>query len=151
MSAQRDTNVRREKYETAKEAAIVWNKKYTDAREQNHELGRELSKAKTLHRELQKQIQLLHGDVKRWKKCSEDLPDPDHVIELESALKTSRREHVELESKYMAKLAAADREKLLMEGRIEQLQESRTDLKERYAELKEDYRDQKRWARDRKE
>jgi predicted nuclease with TOPRIM domain len=48
------------------------------------------------------------------------------------------------------KIANLERDKILLEGRVQQLEDSCKDWKERYTELKQDYRDMQKW-RDKKE
>lgn len=130
-------NVSREKYEKAKEAVHVWHKKYQDA--------------DVLIKELKAQISTLEKESERWRKLSEELPDNDMLEELENENKTFRREvrglkkdRVELTEKYRSTIAKLEREKLLSDGRIQQLEEAKKDLKERYTDLKQDYRELQR-------
>ena len=46
--------------------------------------------------------------------------------------------------------ATLERDLILKDGKIQQLDESRKDLKERYRELKEDFREQQKWLRSNK-
>lgn len=48
------------------------------------------------------------------------------------------------------KIANLERDKILLEGRISQLEDSCKDWKERYTELKQDYREMQKW-REKKE
>jgi hypothetical protein len=56
-----------------------------------------------------------------------------------------------MEEKYKDKIAILEREKLLSDGKIQQLEEARKDLYERYNDLKQDFREQQRWGHSRKE
>jgi hypothetical protein len=60
--------------------------------------------------------------------------------ELKSDFDTYREQTLEREEKYREKINSLEREKMLMEGKIQVLVESRSDLQERYNELKLDYR-----------
>lgn len=120
-------SVSRQKYEKVKDAAVYWNESYTTARNE---------------------IKTLVKEVAKWKKCSENLPDQSTVDELESIVRSHKKERRELEEKFRDRIYKLEREKLLLEGKNQQLEEAKTDLKERYTELKEDYREQQRWNRE---
>lgn len=129
MSTERDY-VHRDKYERAKEAVIAWKEKYDEA---------------------QVKIGLLETDVMRWKKMSEQLPDPHLVEQLETenrelfrTVRTLKKQINEIEEKYKDKIASLEREKLLADGKVQQLEEAKQDLLERYKDLKQDYREQQR-------
>jgi archaellum component FlaC len=121
------------KYEKAKEAARAWHHMLEIKKKENKELQAELE---------------------RWKKLSNELPDHSTVQDLENenknhikTIKTLKKQLSEIEEKYKDKIALLEREKLLAEGRIQQLEEARKDLQERYSDLKQDFREQQRWVR----
>lgn len=121
------------KYEKAKEAARSWYHMLEIKKKENKELQDELE---------------------RWKKLSNELPDQSTFQELENenknyikTIKTLKKQLSEIEEKYKDKIALLEREKLLFEGRIQQLEEARKDLQERYNDLKQDFREQQRWVR----
>ena len=96
----------------------------------------------------------LQAELERWKKLSNELPDQSTVQDLENenknhikTIKTLKKQLSEIEEKYKDKIAVLEREKLLFEGRIQQLEEARKDLQERYSDLKQDFREQQRWVR----
>lgn len=129
MSTERDY-VHRDKYERAKEAVIGWKEKYDEA---------------------QVKIGLLETDVARWKGMSEQLPDPHLVEQLETenrelfrTVRTLKKQINEIEEKYKDKIASLEREKLLADGKVQQLEEAKQDLLERYKDLKQDFREQQR-------
>lgn len=129
MSTERDY-VHRDKYERAKEAVIAWKEKYDEA---------------------QIKIGLLETDVARWKGMSEQLPDPHLVEQLETenrelfrTVRTLKKQINEIEEKYKDKIASLEREKLLADGKVQQLEEAKQDLLERYKDLKQDFREQQR-------
>jgi predicted nucleic acid-binding Zn-ribbon protein len=137
-------SVSRDKYEKAKEAAVVWYNK--------------LSQSKMDNIQLIDEVKRLGTECERWKKLSEQLPDPNIVEELQNENKTlsktvrSLKKQVgEMEEKYKDKIAILEREKLLSDGKIQQLEEARKDLYERYNDLKQDFREQQRWGHSRKE
>lgn len=139
-----DKYVSRSKYEKAKQAVTAWVEKYEQTQQQHD---------KTIS-VLKDEITKLKGDVNRWKKLSEELPDSELVEELEAENKQHRREIRKLkkelhdtEDRYKDKIVSLEREKLLSDGKIQQLEEIRKDLKERYNELKQDYREASRWNR----
>ncbi len=115
------------KYEKAKNAARSWYNMYMETKEELEKINNENTK--------------LQAEIQRWKKLSEDLPDP----ELESEYKTLKKQFSESEEKYKDKIARLEREKILSEGKIQQLEEARKDLQERYSELKQDFREQQKW------
>lgn len=161
MKKMSDRYVSREKYERAKDAANAWHEKLQEANEQletyeaeNAELASTNAKLARSQKDLQEQIVKLKSEVSRWKKLSEELPDSDLVEELEAESKQHRREirklkkeNHDIEDKYKDRIAKLERERLLSDGRIQQLEEARKDLRERYNDLKQDYREQQRWAR----
>lgn len=124
-------SVSQNKYDKAKEAAKFWHGKLETILEENTFLKKE---------------------VERWKQLSEVLPDPDSIEELQKeakeqgkAIKALKKQNSETEERYKEKIAHLEREKILHEGKIQQLEEARRDLQERYNELKQDYREQYRW------
>jgi t-SNARE complex subunit (syntaxin) len=124
------STVHREKYERVKEAAIAWKNKYDEA---------------------QTKIGLLQSDVDRWKKMAEQLPDPNLIAELETenrelnrTVRAQKKQISDIEEKYKDRVAQLEREKLLADGKIQQLEEAKQDLLERYKDLKQDYREQQR-------
>jgi DNA repair exonuclease SbcCD ATPase subunit len=125
------------KYEKAKESARTWYLLFQEAKENLENAENEIRK--------------LRSDVERWKKLSEQLPDPSIVQDLEQEnrkiIKSLKKQLYETEEKYKDKVAKLEREKILYEGKNQQLEEARKDLQERYSELKQDYREQQRWAR----
>lgn len=118
--------VNREKYQVAKDAATTWHEKLIESKKINSE---QLEKITNLEKE-----------VLRWKNLSEQLPDPEDV-------RTNRHKMKKQLEQYKDKIANLERDKLLLEGKIQQLEESKKDLKERYNELKQDYRDSQKWNR----
>ena len=100
--------------------------------------------------QLKKENDQLHLEVERWKKLSDVLPDPATVDDLEnkiqrysSMVKTLNKQNSELEDKYRDRVAQLERENLLLQGRVQQLEEGRKDLQERYNELRQDMREQR--------
>lgn len=130
-------SVSREKYEKAKNAAVTWHEKYTNSQDQ-------LSALKA-------QIITLKKESERWRKLSEELPDNDLFEELENdnkgfrhEIRTLKKNLTETEKKYSVIITKLERDKMLSDGRIQQLEETKKDLKERYADLKQDYRELQR-------
>lgn len=126
-------SVSRERYEKAKEAAKIWHTMLCKVQEDNDNFQVELEK---------------------WKKLCSELPDKVILEELESSnknlsklVKSLKKQLLDNEENYKNKIANLEREKLLYEGRIQQLEETRKDLQERYNELKQDFREQQRWMR----
>jgi DNA repair exonuclease SbcCD ATPase subunit len=132
-------SVNRDKYEKAKEAAKAWYNILEDT--------------KNKLEDLQAENETLKIECERWKKLSEQLPDPNMVQDLENenknlvkTAKALKKQVSESEEKYRDKIAKLEREKLLSEGKIQQLEEARRDLQERYNDLKQDFREQQRWG-----
>lgn len=126
-------SVRREKYDKAKQAAREWHNLYKESENKINKLLEEQKK--------------LQSEVLRWKKLSEELPDNDQVDDLETENKEQRKtirnlkkDLHNMDEKYKTQIAHLEREKILFEGKIQQLEDARKDLRERYRELKEDYR-----------
>jgi chromosome segregation ATPase len=147
-------SVSRQKYDKAKEAARSWHEALEDSKEKVDELEGDVEDLKQAVVDLKEYNTRLLSEVNRWKKCSEELPDTELVDELETENKNMRRQIRSLkkeirsvEEKFKDRIAKLEREKLLSDGKIQQLEEARKDLKERYSELKQDYREQQRWSR----
>ena len=68
----------------------------------------------------------------------------ERVSYYEKMLKKAKKDFAEREENYKNTISTLQREKILFEGRIQQLEEVRRDLKERYDELKQDYREQRK-------
>lgn len=126
-------SVSREKYEKAKDAATIWHEKYTEAL---------------------KNAEYYQSETERWKGMVSQLPDTQTVEDLEAEnrklsknLRQTTKQLHDVEEKYSDKIARLEREKLLAEGKIQQLEEARKDLQERYNDLKQDYREQQRWGK----
>lgn len=142
-------SVSREKYEKAKEAAKAW---YDILGKTNEKLSEMEVKIDVITEENKK----LQVDCERWKKLSEQLPDPNLVEDLENenkvlskTVKSLKKQLSEVEEKYKDKIARLEREKILSEGKIQQLEDARKDLHERYNDLKQDFREQQRWGQSR--
>ena len=56
-------------------------------------------------------------------------------------LETIVKDFAQKEDKLLEKISRLEREKLLCDGRIQQLEEARKDIQERYNELKQDFRE----------
>lgn len=142
-------SVSREKYEKAKEAAKAW---YDILEETKDKLNESDAKMERVVEENKK----LQIESERWKKLSEQLPDPNLVEDLETEnknlskmVKSLKKQLCEVEEKYKDKIARLEREKILSEGKIQQLEDARKDLHERYNDLKQDFREQQRWGHNR--
>jgi DNA repair exonuclease SbcCD ATPase subunit len=139
-------SVNRDKYEKVKEAAKAW---YTILEETKDMLVQ----SQVENERLAEENKRLQTDCERWKKLSEQLPDPNMVEDLENenknlvkTVRALKKQVTELEEKYKDKIARLEREKLLSEGKIQQLEDARKDLQERYNDLKQDFREQQRWG-----
>lgn len=108
-------SVSREKYERLKMAIYEWNTKYKEEKEKNNILNQRIQ-------ELEKDLEL-----------SRDKEDQE--------IKTLKRAFNEAENKYKDRISHLERDKLLMEGKIQQLEDAKKDLHERYNDLKQDYRE----------
>lgn len=113
-------SVSRDKYERAKEAARAW------------------------HNELIK----LQDEQQKYTHLEEENKSLAQTIrELKRELSDRDKAASETEQKYKDKIASLERDRLLFEGRIQQLEEARRDLQERYNELKQDFREHQKWTR----
>lgn len=133
--------VSREKYEVLKEKAQSWYERSKEFENKNRELSLSLEKS--------------NSEVKRWKNYSENVPDVGDIEELEAENKNNKKtirslqkELQDIREKHASRNASLERDIMLKDGKILQLEEIQKELKERYKELKDDYREQQRWARD---
>lgn len=113
-------SVKKEKYDKAKHAVHAWHDKYEECKNERDALAQQLS----------------------------ELPNNDLVDEYEAELshlkkqiRSLKKELQNSTKKYTERITALEREKILYEGKIQQLEDGKTDLRERYHELKEDYRE----------
>lgn len=113
----------REKYNQAKEVAQTWYEKFLEA---------------------DTKAQDLMDEVERLKELTNNMENEEQVKHYERTIKKLKREYVEKEENYKNIISNLTREKILYEGRIQQLEEARKDLKERYDELKQDFREQRK-------
>ena len=95
-------------------------------------------------------INILTAEVSRWKKLSEQLPDPIEIEELQHTIHELKKQLSDMEDIYKDKITHLERTKLLNEGKIQQLEDAKRDIQERYVELKQDYREQTRWIHEKK-
>ena len=132
-------SVSREKYEKIKQTNFMLQELCDEFTKENASLKKEISNYKKVcdklpdQDELQSELENLHirlQDSKKREKSS-----------LEKLQKDLNREFHDREEKYKDKIAALERDKLLCEGKIQQLEEQCKDLRERYNELKQDYRE----------
>ena len=68
--------------------------------------------------------------------------------QLENDLKTHHKEFKLLKkqiNELKDKIVSLERDNLLKEGKIQQLDETKKDLQERYNDLKQDFREQQKW------
>lgn len=158
------SQVSRSKYDKAKSAAIGWHLQLEENKQKIVLLERELKsirddyeKCKLHNAELKERVAEMldknkncEEEISRWKKLSEALPDQVSLDELEldnrkhlKTIKELKKQLYETEEKYKDKISVLEREKLLHEGRIQQLEEARKDLQDRYSELRQDMREQR--------
>jgi len=137
------SNVSRQKYEKAKSAATVWHDILEETKNRLDETLKELETSREEIKSVKNDNVALKEELKKWKRLSEDLPDPNEMEEVlleNKTLNKTIREMKKQEEKYKDKLSQLERDKLLSEGKIQQLEEARKDMYERYNELKQDYR-----------
>lgn len=131
-------SVRRDKYEKAKEAAKAWYNILNETEEKLENSQDQVDRLIEENHELQ-------TEMERLKK----IPDPDLENQNKNLSKTIRnlnKQLLETEEKYKDKIVKLEREKLLSDGKIQQLEDARKDLQERYNDLKQDFREQQRWG-----
>lgn len=116
-----------DKYEKAKEAARKWHALLEESKAENERLKQE---------------------VLTWKRLCESLPDEEEVKDLNRTIKNLKKELRDSYDKHSQKIALLEREKILLEGKVQQLDDTNRDLRERYADLKQDYREQQKWHRE---
>lgn len=146
-------SVNRNKYEKAKEAAKGWYNILAETKTKLEDSQTEVNSLSSRVEILSEENKRLQTETERWKKLSEQLPDPNMVEDLETenknlskTIRSLRKQLSEADEKYRDKIARLEREKLLSEGKIQQLEEARKDLQERYNDLKQDFREQQRWG-----
>jgi len=83
--------------------------------------------------------------IQEWSEKYEHL-EAEYEAELEcqketkKTIKTLKKELEDSRTKYEKKICDLERDKILAESKLQQIEESRKDLKERYTELKEEYK-----------
>ena len=139
--------VSREKYNNLKEEAKQLSKNCNKMAEKMsiiHELEEELNKFEEKCLILKKENDVLKIDN-----------ESDHELEnvnrsLKKEIKSLKRDNNDLNEKYKNIISQLERDILLKDGKIQRLEESKKDMKDRYNELREDFREQQRWNRDNK-
>ena len=131
------------RYERAKEAARVWHQKYTSEVERSENLAEQLKNT--------------DKEILRWKSLAESLPDDDLIQSLEEnnknlskSVKSLKKRISEIESAHQDAIAKMQRDRIILDGKIQHLEESCRQKQERYDELKEDYRCSQRMLHDTK-
>lgn len=149
-------SISRDKYEKAKEAAKGWYNILTETKNKLEESQTEVNNLLAQREQLSEENRRLQIEMERWKKLSEQLPDPNMVEDLENenknlskTIRNLKKQLSESDEKYRDKIARLEREKILSEGKIQQLEDARKDLQERYNDLKQDFREQQRWGHNR--
>lgn len=146
--------VAREKYDILKEKAQHWYRNSQVLKEKNETFAKINDELEKENADLVTSLEKSNSEIKRWKNYSDNLPDSGLVEELETENKNCRKtirslqkDLKDLTEKYTSKIASLERDIMLKDGKILQLEEVQKDLKERYKELKDDYREQQRWVR----
>ncbi len=128
-------SVSKHRYERAKNAATTWHDLLAETQEK-------LEKMMAENQSLQNKL----TDVPDYAKMNEELEEfKEENRELNKTIKTLKKQLREVDEKYKDKIAKLEREKLLDQGKIQQLEEAHKDLRERYSDLKQDYREQCRF------
>lgn len=86
-----------------------------------------------------------HDSLMEVTNLNEELDKKVNVLETEN--KKLKKDISEIADKYKDRLNELQRDKILLEGKLLQLEETKKDLQERYNELKQDYREQQAWIR----
>jgi chromosome segregation ATPase len=131
------------KCERAKEAARVWHQKYKSELERSEILIEQLKNA--------------DKEISRWKSLAESLPDDDLIQSLEEnnkdlskSVKTLKKRLSDLERVHQDEVAKMQRDRIILDGKIQHLEESCKQKQERYEELRDDYRYSQRMLHDSK-
>ena len=142
--------VSREKYDNLKLKAKQWF-------ENCERLEEKLSIVNDVEEELdtlEEKCRILIDENKELSKYSGNKPDSDLLDELENEnksfrkeIRTLKRENKDIDEKNKTKISQMERDILLKDGKIQRLEETKKDMKERYNELKDDFREQQRWNR----
>lgn len=144
MSRQsRTTNqVPREKYENVKYKGTQWYNECTVLKEKVDKL----TKMNTVLLEQNENL------VEQLKDSNDaHTPDNDLTVELEienkglnKEIRNLKRDNKIFGDKYRDKIIKLERDLFIKDGKIQRLEDTNKDLKERYIELKEDWRDERR-------
>jgi len=110
--------VKREKYDILKNKALKWKQKCED----NDII-----------------ILKIEDDIEKIK---------DECEKLKVSVKNISTEKHELIQKHKDYITNIERDIILKDGKIQRLEDDKTDTKERYKELKDDFREQQRWIRE---
>ena len=162
MSRSISSHVSREKYELLKQKGTQWYEKYEDLVSLNKELTKQLEIATNRLEDMSSQLEDVNTQLEDANTQLEDAntqledanthaPDSDLVDELELDNKSLRKENRMLrkenkviEDKHRERFNKLERDLFVKDGKIQRLEDSKKDLKERYLELKEDWREERR-------
>jgi hypothetical protein len=144
MSRQNKTsnNVSREKYENVKHKGTQW---YNECTQLNEKVNKSIKTNKDLLKQNEDLVEQLND--------LNDIPTPDTDLtdELEAENKRLRKDIRNLkrgnkiyEDKHRDKIIQLEKDLFVKDGKIQRLEDSKKDLKERYIELKEDWREERR-------
>lgn len=131
-------SVSREKYERAKMAIFEWSEKFTKTKDEFQSRINDFQKNEEI---LKSRISELEKELLEWKRTANSLPDPEDYRIQQKEIKSLKKQILEVEDRYKDKITHLERDKLLMEGKIQQLEDAKKDLQERYNDLKQDYRE----------
>lgn len=132
-----------EKYTKIKERGRAW-------KEKADKLGEELETIYDLNKNLVNDNQKLKTEISQLKSELDTLPDVSLIDEIKDDLQ-SLKEKYKAQKKTIRYLKDENKKMeqtlTLKEVKIQQLEESRKDLKEQYNDLKSDLREHQRWMR----
>jgi predicted RNase H-like nuclease (RuvC/YqgF family) len=119
-----------EEFNTLYQTALKFEKKYNRASQERDELS--------------DRCDYLSEELKTLKTSDKELKT--EIRELKRVNRVLKRQSSGVEDKYKDKIAKLERDIILRDGKIQQLEDSRRDLQERYQELKTDFREQRKWV-----
>jgi chromosome segregation ATPase len=153
-----------DKYNKLKYERETWYRKALDLKEKYNKLYVINDKLESVneqlssdHRNVSQTLEKTKEEVERLLNVSECVPDQELVEELEcenknqrKSIRSLKKDIKDLEEKFIDRFNKLERDIMLKDAKIQQLEDTNKDLKERYKDLKDDYREQQRWNRDRR-
>jgi chromosome segregation ATPase len=124
-------DILKDKYEKAKKSATIWHDKMLEKEEEISFLKDEIDALKD-------EIDTLKDEINSPELDEENKKE---LAFLKAENKSLKKQLKEMDEKYKDKIFLLERDKILSDGKIQQLEEVKKDLQERYKELRQDMRE----------